>query len=321
MNAMIHKIIRAIADAVGSAVTQPVKNFDSVAYRVAIPHSAEPQKSSRILLLMAMIMLLASFLTIANPARAQTVTALQDTTCAGTRSGATLNCSANDFTASATLENGPNSPTECLAGKPINVNVSLFITSNQSERYNIGFFVGQDNNDPRSTTGSCSVATFPTTTSPPSPWTNLDNNACGDFSGKNQTVTPLIQNAKILCTGDPTTGRVTLDYLLAYDNQRGSCSGPGDVKSGNLAKCNYQGAANIAISANDYLMTYGSVTLTKQTDPAGDPQSFSFTATGDVTTCSGTPTPTRCLVHRPANRLDNLPQQRFADIRPAKRLG
>ena len=27
------------------------------------------------------------------------------------------------------------------------------------------------------------------------------------------------------------------------------------------------------------------------------------------------------LVHRPANRLDNLPQQRSADIRPAKRLG
>ena len=29
----------------------------------------------------------------------------------------------------------------------------------------------------------------------------------------------------------------------------------------------------------------------------------------------------KILVHRPANRLDNLPQQRFADIRPAKRLG
>src|SRR5262245_20792696 len=71
------------------------------------------------------------------PAAAQTVTPLQDTTCAATRAGA-LNCTANDFTVGATLANGPSSPASCVAGTTVTVEVDLSLTSNSPNRYDVG---------------------------------------------------------------------------------------------------------------------------------------------------------------------------------------
>jgi len=214
----------------------------------------------------------------APSAHAQTVTALQDTTCARDRAGA-LNCTANDFTVGATLANGPGSPPSCVAGSMVTVEVDLSLTSNSPSRYDVGFFVGQSGNSPTSAGGQCSVATFPEL---PLPWVDLDLQAgdtCGDFLGPSQSATPRIQSVKLICQGDATTGELLVPYTLVYSqNGTAVCAGPANVVPGTSAKCQ-SGTARVST-----FVVNGYVDVTKQTLPDGDTTSFGFTSSGSVTT-------------------------------------
>lgn len=171
------------------------------------------------LFLAAMIVLFASVLTMGIPFRCKRLRPCK-TPPAGVREGSPPNCTAGEFTTGITLQNGQNSSIECLAGQRIVVNVALNLTNvalsltgSNTDYQDVGFFVGQQQNDHRAMTGSCSVATFPKT---PLPWKdNDDGDACGDFAGGG-TATPVIENVKILCQGNPATGRVTIPYLLTY---------------------------------------------------------------------------------------------------------
>ena len=167
-------------------------------------------------------------------AQAQTVTALQDTTCVGNRFGTALTCNAGEFTVGTTL----SSPTtgSCVHGSSFAVDVIVSLSGSNTDRQDIGFFIGQQGNDPKATTAGniCSAATFPTS---PLPWKDNDSVAqpgdtCGDFAGGG-SATPTIQSMKVLCDPD-AGGNLQVPYVLVYSQNNGIvCTG-----AGNVAKCN-----------------------------------------------------------------------------------
>ncbi|MFZ5698708.1 MAG: beta strand repeat-containing protein [Pseudomonadota bacterium] len=209
-----------------------------------------------------------------------TTSAVKDLSCAGTRAGGKLTCTAGEFTVSPVFSAEPGTPPFCTAGAEFNFKVDLGLSGTNTDRYDIGFFVGQTGNDPTEDDASkqCSVATFPTSTVPASSWEDDDGNACGDYNGGGVETTR-INEIKVLCSGD-SSGALNVPYVLTYKQSTGGiCTGPADVINGAPSKCNAGTSAVsgvVAVSAGAY------VDITKQTSPDGDPQSFSFTATGPV---------------------------------------
>ena len=241
--------------------------------------------SDRILRVRVLVALIA---TLALPAWAFTVPATQDLSCTLARRSP-LNCTANDFTVGATFSASPGTAPFCVAGQAFSFEVDLTLTSNSPDRYDVGFFVGQNGNNPQTDTSptGCSVGTVPTSSipAPPptltQPWFKAAGNAgnlCSDFLGSGASTTITFNQIKVQCQGD-STGALVIPYLLAYSQSSGdACTGPADVKPGSAAKCQVNAAATVsglvAVSAGAY------VDVTKQTAPDGDSQSFSYTATG-----------------------------------------
>lgn len=217
-----------------------------------------------------------ALLGLANPAQAVTASATQDQTCAGFRFGSALSCTAGEFTvgASFSADSATTSPF-CMAGQSFSFKVNVTLSGSNTDRQDIGFFVGQQGNDPATATAgnNCSVATFPTT---PSPWKDNDGDACGDYLGGGSSTT-LVDQIKVLCQGN-SAGALQIPYVLTYWANNGNvCTGPSDVVSGSKSKCN-AGLATVTgvVSVNAGVW----LDITKQTNPPGDTQSFSFTATG-----------------------------------------
>lgn len=205
---------------------------------------------------------------------ALTTSAMKDQTCVGYRSGNTT-CAAGEFTVSPVFSAAPGTPPFCIAGGEFNFKVDLGLSGTNTDRQDIGFFVGQQGNDPRATTAGniCSVATFPDT---PAPWENNDGDACGDFTGGGiDTIT--IDEIKVVCLGD-TAGALQIPYVLTYwQNDGRACTGPTDVSNGAPSKCN---AGVSTVSGTVAVFSGAYVDVTKQTTPDGDTQPFSFTASG-----------------------------------------
>ncbi|WP_129125306.1 DUF7933 domain-containing protein [Geomonas oryzae] len=220
--------------------------------------------------------LAALFCVMAAPSLGQALTtsAWQDQTCVGYRTGG-LNCTAGEFTIAPVFTAQANTPPFCTLGGDFRFKVELGLSGTNTDRYDVGFFVGQQGNDPRDTTPGniCSVATFPTT---PSPWLNLDGDGCGDFKG-GANFTTTVDEIKVLCTGD-STGALRIPYVVTYWQNPGNvCTGPGDVSNGSPSKCN-AGVATVAGNVSVYSGAF--VDVTKQTVPDGSTQAFTFTATG-----------------------------------------
>jgi hypothetical protein len=234
----------------------------------------------------ASLMLMLAGLLASTLAAADTLTsATKDLTCAGARSNAPSNftCSAGEFTVSPTFSAEPGTPPFCTAGAEFNFKVDLTLSGTNANRYDIGFFVGQQGNDPRAGTAGniCSVASFPTSTLPVvSPWRDYDLDTCGDYEAAGVD-TIRVNEIKVVCTGDGTTGALAIPYLLTYRQNsavNASC-GAANVNADSGSKCN-SGTATVSgvvsVSSGAY------VDITKQTLPDGSAQSFNFTATGPV---------------------------------------
>ena len=205
---------------------------------------------------------------------AVTTSAWKDQTCVGYRTGGT-NCSAGEFTVSPVFSAQPGTPPFCIAGSEFNFKVDLGLSGTNTDRYDIGFFVGQQGNDPRDTAPGniCSVATFPKS---PTPWLDNDGDACGDFKGGGD-LTTTIDEIKVLCTAD-SVGALQIPYVLTYWQNSGNvCAGPADVSNGAPSKCN---AGTSSVSGTVAVFAGAFVDVTKQTLPDGSTQPFSFTATG-----------------------------------------
>jgi trimeric autotransporter adhesin len=154
--------------------------------------------------------------------------------CAGARGGlGDLNCPAGEFTATVSIAKAPGAPDTCVSGEYFFLDATIGLSGSNANRYNIGFFTGEDANDPQLAAGTCSVATFPTG---PSPWMNYDSNACGDYL-KAGVSTPLVHNLRVKCIAD-VSGQLQVPYVVTYEQNSGTCSGPGNVTSGSKSKCN-----------------------------------------------------------------------------------
>lgn len=175
------------------------------------------------------------------PAIAQTVTASTGLSCAGTRYGSNLNCTAGEFTATVSISKAPSAPDTCVAGEYFNLDATIGLSGSNADRYDIGFFTGEDGNDPEMVGGTCSVATFPTA---PAPWFSGDGDSCGDYRAGGVS-TPYVKNLQIKCVAD-SSGSLQVPYVVTYrQNTSGGCSGPANVSSGSSSKCN---AATVPVS-------------------------------------------------------------------------
>jgi len=215
-------------------------------------------------------------------AQTATVSALNGQSCAGTRFDSDLNCTSNDFTTTLTFtQPAATALSSCRAGETVSIDVIGDVNSSAPTRYDAGFFIGELANDPRVNDASktCSNALFATS---PSPFQDSDGDACGDFLG-NGTATLLVQNVQLTCSPDPGSNELAVPYTMVFSNQVGgaTCTGA-NITANTKAKCISSTAATVTgVEVN------GFVTVTKQTNPNGDPESFTFTGAS-----AGTVSPT-----------------------------
>lgn len=218
-----------------------------------------------------------------SSALAQTavVTAVQDQFCAADRGGSNLNCTANDFTASVDFtQPAVNALSTCFAGDTVNIDVVATLSSSSPVRYDVGLFVGQNNQDPgtnftagtNNDAGRCSLGVFPTT---PFPFFSADTDVCGDFTN-NSSATLQVNSVKVLCKPvSPTDNRLNIPFLVAFDNQvSGNTCTVANLTAGTSAKCTKSSAGGVT-----GVTVQGYVELTKQTQPDGDTTPFAFTTT------------------------------------------
>lgn len=176
-----------------------------------------------------------------QPAAATTTVAQNTLSCAGAR--ATTSCTAGEFVTTVTISSQTGS---CVSGGYYTLTGNVSLAAPNTDRYDIGFFVGENGNDPAATTSvaggaTCSVATFPTS---PAPWFSSSSNTCGDFRG-NGSDAPTVQNMKVYCQAD-ASGNLAVPYVLTYtQSSSGACTGPSDVVGGNSSKCN-KGTASVS---------------------------------------------------------------------------
>ena len=216
-------------------------------------------------------------------AQTATTTASTGLTCARDRAGNNLTCSAGEFTTIVNLSLPAGSPTTCVAGTTISLNMIVALSGTNANRFDGAMFVGQGGNDPRLAGGVCAVSRFPIV-STGNGFTSFDGDTCGDYIAAG-VESWQINNVQVLCTADAVTGQLAVPYLLSYQqNNPGVCNVDTSVllAPGSPSKCN-AGTATVPT-----LVVNGYVRLTKQTIPDGAAGSFAFTASSSL----GTPTPT-----------------------------
>ena len=220
------------------------------------------------------------------------VTALQDQSCAGTRFGGNLGCTANDVSAQlAFTQPAANTLSSCISGTDVTVDLVATLGSGMPNRYDVGIFIGQAGNSPslNNAANLCSLGVFPLsstfTATPTSAFYNdpADNDSCGDFRGGNAGVPLLVQGVKIRCAALAGSNKVSLPFLLSWSQSAvnngnyATCSA--SLVPGTTSKCNSSTAATITdLAVNGY------VDITKATVPVGDTQSFAFTSSSTTGT-------------------------------------
>ena len=207
-------------------------------------------------------------------AQTATVTAATGQSCAGTRFGSNLLCTANDFSSNLIFDQpSAGALASCIAGQTVSINVIAQITSNSPVRYDGAYFIGEVGNSPEvnDSSKSCSLGVFPTT---PVPFQNLDSDTCGDYQAS-QSSTLRINNVAVKCSPASGTNLLALPYVLVFSNQDGgSTCNASNITANTKSKCISSVTATVTgVSVNGY------ITLTKQTLPDGHSQSFSFTGT------------------------------------------
>jgi len=209
-----------------------------------------------------------------------TTTAVQDLSCVGSRGG-NVTCTAGEFSTIVQFRAAPGSLQDiCTSGSTLNFNGTVGLTNSNTNRYDIGFFIGQEGNDPRATTvgNICSVSVVPSSILPFAPWNNQDGDDCADLP---ETTTPanyvswLINDMKVRCRSD-ASGRLSIPYVVSYAQTAtndASCS-VYNVRNGSPSKCN---AGNGTLTIDDKpVEVAGYIDLTKQVLPDGDTTPFFF---------------------------------------------
>jgi hypothetical protein len=140
-----------------------------------------------------------ALLLLAGAAAAQVAPSYPVDMCPADRYGSNLGCTAKDVQiTNITAKAGPNTPTSCVGGGSVTLDLDVTVDFGSSTRYDIGIFLAQDGGNPQllsrrtSATGtgsqSCKVAILPVPTFPsldPGPFTiggQKYTDTCGDGS-------------------------------------------------------------------------------------------------------------------------------------------
>jgi len=178
-------------------------------------------------------------------------------------------CTANDFVGQATVTS--NTVTGCHIGDLVPAQSLTFsITGSSATRYAVGLFVGEQSQNLAVAGGTCSVATFPTSsTNPlpartPYPWFAANTgDVCGSYS-PNFTSMEQVDGITYTCNPD-VNGNPQVTFMVVYaQNAAGAsaCTGPHNVAPGTTSKCTVGGTAitNVVVTYNaDPLCTAGLV--------------------------------------------------------------
>ncbi len=144
-------------------------------------------------------------------------------------------CTANDLVAAVATITGPAA---CTEGATVQATLRVALSADASlraasERYDVGFFVGNGGEPPLGG-ADCTVASLnplgppvdPTSGS--GPYRNLDGDACGDFLRDDPVTVRDIVLDSLLCRDQDGDGRVDVDLALTWKNPSGSCTDPTD---------------------------------------------------------------------------------------------
>lgn len=167
-------------------------------------------------------------------------------------------CTANDFVGQANVTS--NTLSNCHNGDVLtNQALSFTIQSSQSKRYAPALFIGEQNQPLNATGGTCSVATFPTTsTNPPGvtpyPWFAANvGDVCGSYSASFTSIEQL-DGVSFVCDPD-VNGNLQVTFMVLYaqnSNDAATCTGPGTVAPGTTSKCEVGGTpvTNVVVTFN-----------------------------------------------------------------------
>jgi len=212
--------------------------------------------------------------------------------CAGTISGQELNCTSNSIELAEvnviSIDGIPvGSNASCIAGTSIDVVVQLGLEgSGNADAYDLGVFLALDGLNPAipASSGGSQSCDVQTLESSPPPLVQFDAvpDICGDFDapGGNTVLnfTPTLQSIAMLCAPGPT-GKLAFPFVVTWFRSGGNpvCTGAGNLAAGTKSQCS-TADQTFEIDVN----VFGGITVSKQTDPNGDPNDFDFTTSGGL---------------------------------------
>lgn len=175
---------------------------------------------------------------------ASAVHAFPTNMCAADRFGSDLGCTANDVSISS-ISVAPGSPTSCVGGTQITLDLDVTINTGTPDRWDVGIFLSNDGRDGQLLTANggattCTVSTLPFT---PVPFINLDNDGCGDIRQPPASGVLRVTGATLLCNGSgSTSGNLVVPFVVTWDNQKsppgGVCNSNADPVPNTKSKCN-----------------------------------------------------------------------------------
>lgn len=164
--------------------------------------------------------------------------------CAADRYGSDLNCNANDVSISS-IAVAPGSPSSCVGGQSINLDLDVTINGATPTRWDIGIFLSSDGKDGLLTSAnggsaSCSVGILPFS---PLPFSDDDGDGCGDIDTPPASGVTRLSGATVLCSAaGATSGNLVIPFVVAWDNKAspagGSCNSIADPVPNTKSKCN-----------------------------------------------------------------------------------
>ena len=166
------------------------------------------------------------------------------TQCAGSRYGSDLGCTAGDVSITG-IAARPGSPTSCVGGESIILNLDVTVNVGGPARWDVGIFLSNDGLDPKDTpasggSNSCSVAILPFL---PDPFRNLDGDGCGDIDKPPDSGVLQIDNVLLKCTSATGLGgNLSVPFVVSWDNQAspsgGTCNSIANPVPNTTSKCN-----------------------------------------------------------------------------------
>jgi len=131
-------------------------------------------------------------------------------------------CTAKDFTVTSTVISGPD---ECTEGETISMTLRVGLESTAQQRYDIGFFIGDDGGQVIGGASCTHSSLAPIEPNPPfnansgmGGYRDLEGDACGDMQTSDGTVYRDVQLDSVLCRDSDGDGEVDVSGLVTWSS-------------------------------------------------------------------------------------------------------